>query len=218
MADTRLYIKDASGNLVPIDVRTTPDGDNRQVFLIGDGETAGIVSPATETTLGLILTELGQKFESNGTVQVGNLPADPATQTTLAAVLAAVDGVEPALAPLATEAKAEAVRLLVAKLTTAVAAVSYGTGTANVAPVAPADATGRLVGYAVRETTGTAGAQVRFRSGTTVSGTTLGAGVTLAANESVREWFAPNGINVPTAVFLERVSGSTEVTVYWAAP
>jgi hypothetical protein len=42
----------------------------------------------------------------------------------------------------------------------------YGSGTANQAPVAPADATGRLMGYAVRETTGTAGAtaQVKFRS------------------------------------------------------
>jgi hypothetical protein len=106
------------------------------------------------------------------------------------------------------------------KLTTPIAAVSYGTGTGNQAPVAPADATGRLMGYAVRETTGTAGATalVRFRSGTTAAGTPLGAGVSLVANESVREWFAPNGITVPTAVFLERVSGTTEVTVYWAAP
>lgn len=203
MADTSLYIKTASGDLVPVDVRTTPDGDRRQVFLVGDGETANLISPATEGTLAQILSAL---------------PADSATQTTLAAVLAAVDGIEPALAPLATEAKAEAVRLLVAKLSTAITAVSYGTGTANATPVAPADATGRLIGYAVRETTGTASAQVRFRSGTTVAGTPLGSGVTLAANESVREWFAPNGINVPTAVFLERVSGSTEVTVYWAAP
>jgi hypothetical protein len=105
-----------------------------------------------------------------------------------------------------------------AKLLTGVTAVSYGTGTANAAPVAPADATGRLLGFSVRETTGSAGAQVRFRSGTTVSGSPLGAGVTLAANESVREWFAPHGILVPTAVFVERVSGSTEVVVFWAAP
>jgi hypothetical protein len=107
----------------------------------------------------------------------------------------------------------------VANLPGTAAAVSYGSGTTNQAGVAPADAPGRLMGYAVRETTATPGAtaMVRFRSGTTVSGTLLGAGVTVGANESVREWFGPAGINVPTAVFLERVSGSTEVTVYWAA-
>lgn len=64
MADTSLYIKNASGDLVPVDVRTTPDGDRRQVFLVGDGETANLISPATEDTLAAILTELGQKIEA----------------------------------------------------------------------------------------------------------------------------------------------------------
>jgi DNA uptake protein ComE-like DNA-binding protein len=140
------------------------------------------------------------------TIQVGNLPADPATQTTLAAILTKLT------ADPATGARQD-------KLMTATSAVSYGTGTANAVPVAPAEAAGRLMGYSVREAAATpAAAVVRFRSGATVAGTPLGAGVSLAPGESVREWFGPAGINVPTAVFLERVSGTTEVTVYWSAP
>lgn len=145
---------------------------------------------AAKTTLDAILTELGQKLETGQAVAL-----DATTLTAL-----------------------EQVTATIANLPGAASGVSYGSGTANQTPVAPADATGRLLGYAIRETTGSAAATVRFRSGTTVAGTPLGAGVTLAANESVREWFGPSGINVPTAIFLERIAGDTEVTVYWAAP
>lgn len=191
----------------------------------GDFTDASAANPFPTTdadvlaTLATVLTELQGKLEAGQAValdtatlaalesiQVGNLPADPATQTTLAAVLAKLT------ADPATGARQD-------KLMTAVSAVTYGTGTANAVPVAPADAPGRLIGYSVREAAATpAAAVVRFRSGTTVAGTPLGAGVSLAPGESVREWFGPAGINVPTAVFLERVSGTTEVTVYWSAP
>lgn len=219
MADTNLTIKDTSGNLVPIDVRTTPDGDRRQVVLLGDGEAAGLLSPATEATLAAILTELGQKIEAGQAIAL-DAPTLAALET-----IQANTGLD--LSALATAAKqdTQATKLDtlhtdLGKIAGAASAVSYGSGTTNQAPVAPADATGRLMGYAIRETTGTQGAtaQVKFRSGTTVSGTPLGSGVTLVANESVREWFGPAGITVPTAVFLERISGNTEVTVYWAAP
>jgi hypothetical protein len=69
MADTTLYIKDASGNLVPVDVRQAPDGDRRQVVILGDGENAGVVSPATEETLALLLTELTAKLEATSANQ-----------------------------------------------------------------------------------------------------------------------------------------------------
>jgi hypothetical protein len=51
MPDEKIYIRSADGVLTPVDTRTTTDGDNRQVVLLGDGENAGIISPATEGTL-----------------------------------------------------------------------------------------------------------------------------------------------------------------------
>jgi hypothetical protein len=160
--------------------------------------------------LDALLTELQGKLEAGQVVAL-----DTASLAALESITATIAG--PVTLDAATLAALETIQ--VGNLPGAAAAVSYGTGTGNQTAPAGADVAGRLIGYAVRETTGTPGAtaQVRFRSGTTVSGTPLGAGVTLAANESVREWFGPSGINVPTAVFLERVSGSTEVTVYYVA-
>lgn len=187
---------------------TTPDSRGRlpkaqrTKIIFGADNSGSDVTPDTPfpvdaaavvAKLDELLAELNQKLEAGQSI--GPVALDP---TTLAAL--------------------EQVTATIANLPGAAAAASYGSGTANQAGVAPADAPGRLMGYAIRETSGTAGATVRLRSGTTVSGTPLGSGVTLAPNESVREWFGPTGINVPTAVFLERVSGATEVTVYWAAP
>lgn len=56
MADASLAIRDSNGVVHDIDIRTVPNGDERQVLLIGDGENAGIVSPATEPTLAAVLT------------------------------------------------------------------------------------------------------------------------------------------------------------------
>jgi hypothetical protein len=59
VADLEVFIRDAkTGELVPVDVRTTPNGDSRQVLLLGDGEAAGIISPATEGTLGEVASAL----------------------------------------------------------------------------------------------------------------------------------------------------------------
>jgi hypothetical protein len=105
MPDTTITVKDASGDLVPIAVRLNPDLARRQVVVIGDGETANLLSPATETTLAAILAELGQKLEAGQavaldaatlaaleqvTVTVSNPPdlSAMATETTLAAILA----------------------------------------------------------------------------------------------------------------------------------
>jgi hypothetical protein len=90
--------------------------------------------------------------------------------------------------------------------------IAAGTGNNQITSTA-----GRLMGFTVAETTGTAGAAVRLYSGTDNTGTRLST-VALAANESVRDWFGPGGITVgASGVFVERVSGNTTVTVYQAA-
>lgn len=100
---TTITVKDASGNLIPFSVAEL--GAARiELMLLADGETGNLISPATETTLAAVLTELGQKLEPGGavaldtatlaaleqiTVTIAN-PTDVsalATETTLAAVL-----------------------------------------------------------------------------------------------------------------------------------
>lgn len=77
-------------------------------------------------------------------------------------------------------------------------------------------AASRLVGVAVRETAGSA-AVVTFYDGTSTAGTRL-LSISLAANESVREWFGDRGIAVSASgIFVDRVSGTTEHTVYTGA-
>jgi hypothetical protein len=94
MPDTTITVKDASGDLVPIAVRLNPDLARRQVVVIGDGETANLLSPATETTLAAILAELGQKLEAGQAVAL-----DAATLAALEQVTVTVSGtVTPAAA------------------------------------------------------------------------------------------------------------------------
>lgn len=85
--------------------RTTATTVESQVVVIGTDGTDAVLDPATlatQATAAAILAELAQKLETGGqvaldsatlaaleTIQVGN---DPATNTTLAAVLAAVQG------------------------------------------------------------------------------------------------------------------------------
>ena len=72
-----------------------------------------------------------------------------------------------------------------------------------------------LCGYAVAETTGTATAAIRLRDGNNANGEVI-ARVNLVANESVRDFWTPDGVRVFTGhLFLEVVSGSVEGVVYW---
>ncbi len=69
-----------------------------------------------------------------------------------------------------------------------------------------------LHGFALRETTNAARAVVELRAGESDEGT-LVASITLAAGESIRDWFGPNGIAV-SGLRLVRVSGSAEGSVF----
>src|SRR4051794_28699036 len=123
MADTNITIKDTSGNLLPVDARTAPDGDLRQVVLLGDGETANLISPATEATLAEVAAQLGGTI----TVHVDNETA--ATDVSGLATVAKQDTQATKLDTLHTD---------LGKIAGPASAVSYGSGTANQAPVAPA--------------------------------------------------------------------------------
>lgn len=72
-----------------------------------------------------------------------------------------------------------------------------------------------LYGWALAESTGSATAKVRLRDGSSASGKLL-APITLAAGESVRDFFPVESVNVTNgAIYLEVVSGSVEGAVYW---
>jgi hypothetical protein len=73
---------------------------------------------------------------------------------------------------------------------------------------------GVLMGVSACELAGST-ASFRLHDGQFTGGATnaLGALITLGANQSMSDWFGPNGIAVATGVFLERVNGVTEVVV-----
>jgi hypothetical protein len=206
MADTKITITDANGVAQPVDVRTTPDGDGRQVVLLGDGENSGLVTPALDSTLS---TAIG----AAGTTP----PALPAGATGL---LGWLRGIYDALKGTLTIGGSVSVSNLPATQPVSAAALPLPTGAATDARLAPATPTnlpgassavtsvdGVLMGFSVREAAGTpAAAAMRLRAGS-ATGTIL-ATVTLAAGESVRDWFGPNGITATGGVYFELVYGT----------
>jgi hypothetical protein len=64
----------------------------------------------------------------------------------------------------------------------------------------------RLMGYSFREDAGGTASFI-LRNGTSTAGTPL-AYVTLAAGESVRDWFGPQGKVAAAGIFLDMVSGT----------
>jgi hypothetical protein len=72
---------------------------------------------------------------------------------------------------------------------------------------------GRLMGYAVRETSGTGAALVKFHDGSDVGGD-VAISLTLAAGESARDWFGPGGISIAYGLTVEIVSGQVTGTAF----
>jgi hypothetical protein len=183
---------DGSATLLPADAANGLDVDVTRV--------QGTVTTSdanAATALASLLTELGQKLE----------PADLAALATAAKQ----DTAQTRFDLLATDARLELVRVLLAG-TLAVDANTVATVTAL--PGASGNVTnapGRLLGFALRETAGAA-AVVRLRD-------VDGAGailttISLAPGESVRDWFGPGGLAVATRIYYEKVSGTIEGAVY----
>lgn len=72
-----------------------------------------------------------------------------------------------------------------------------------------------ITGWSIAETTGSAGAKVRFHDGTSSAAPELGALVELASGTD-QNYSSSTGIEVASgAVWLEVVSGSVDVELYW---
>lgn len=74
----------------------------------------------------------------------------------------------------------------------------------------------RLIGFACRESAATAAAAT-FRivhGATAVAGTTL-VPVELAANESTREWYGPDGIACAGGLSIDHIAGTVDVELFY---
>ena len=67
----------------------------------------------------------------------------------------------------------------------------------------------RLMGYSVRETAG-AVATLNIEHGTANSSPVMAA-INLAAAGSAVQWFGPQGLNCASGVWIERLTGTTQV-------
>ena len=73
-------------------------------------------------------------------------------------------------------------------------------------------------GWALAEMTGSAPARVRIHDGADANGDLM-ASITLAANESVRDFLIPQALTTRSgsgALYVEVVSGSVEGAIWWA--
>lgn len=93
----------------------------------------------------------------------------------------------------------------------AAVATEVASGTADAQAVA-ALASLRFLGFSVRENAAGA-AEFIIRHGTQATDPPL-AFVKLAAGESVREWYGPQGLVATNGIFVDRVSGTTHLVVY----
>src|SRR5688500_15639534 len=71
-----------------------------------------------------------------------------------------------------------------------------------------------LMGYAARETAGTpAVATLILRHGTLATDPII-VPIELAANGTDKAWFGPNGIALASGIFVDRVAGESEITLF----
>jgi hypothetical protein len=70
----------------------------------------------------------------------------------------------------------------------------------------------RLLGYSFSEEAGAA-AKIILRDGNGTSGRVL-AIISLAAGESARDWFGPDGIQVNTGIYVDRTAGTSLGAIY----
>lgn len=71
----------------------------------------------------------------------------------------------------------------------------------------------RLMGWALKESTGAAAAAFELYDGTDTTAQSL-APVTLVANESIRDWFGTHGIICERGLFINVTAGSVRGTLF----
>lgn len=74
----------------------------------------------------------------------------------------------------------------------------------------------RLMGFAAKESAGVAAvATFNIVHGATAAGGTLLVPIELAANESVRDWFGPDGIDAANGISIDWVAGTVDVVLFY---
>lgn len=72
-----------------------------------------------------------------------------------------------------------------------------------------------LFGWALAETTGSAGVKLRLRDGTTASAPSI-IPITMSGGESTRDFFGDEAIEINSgSIYLEIVTGSIEGSILW---
>lgn len=161
------------------------DGTSRPLSTTDLGTTR--TGAASEATLAAVLTELGGKLEAADIAALASAANQVAAKNVLDAISQAIG--------------APAANTLLSLLAAATPTNLPG------ASGAVTGVDGRLMGFSVREAAATpAKASMRLRAGG-AAGAIL-ATVTLAPEESIRDWFGPNGITATGGVYYELVSGT----------
>ncbi len=84
-----------------VHARTSGGSEKSEVVVLGTDGSDAVLDPstlATQATLAAVLTELGQKLEATDLTALATTAGQATAQTTLASILAAVDGLEALLA------------------------------------------------------------------------------------------------------------------------
>lgn len=87
--------------------------------------------------------------------------------------------------------------------------ISWPAGSANIQLI---ERKGRLLWYAIHETSGSSAAQVTFRTGSD-DASQMVAPLELAQSESIVSWMGDHGIPCVGGLFLQTVNGDTEGAV-----
>ena len=94
------------------------------------------------------------------------------------------------------------------------AAVASGTGDVQ---VLAASTFLRLIGFSVGESAASAAtAEIKIHNGTDVNAEVVVPACNLAADGFGTFWYGPDGIPCEGGIFLNRVSGTTEVVIYYS--
>lgn len=72
----------------------------------------------------------------------------------------------------------------------------------------------RLLGFSITETAG-AVASLSIQESAANDTTKELFGITLLANESRSEWFGDHGIPCPAGIWVERITGTTRITIFY---
>lgn len=92
-------------------------------------------------------------------------------------------------------------------------ALALPVGTATNAVAMLGNSAGRLVGFALKETTGVNPAELDLLDGVNADGDIL-VPITLTAGQSTRDWYGPAGISFGRGLFAQLITGSVTGTVW----